>query len=206
MKDLRQTLQRELKIQTLPNDDASDDSTIPSPAMVRKLYPQKGTGISNASAANMGFSTGSHFSSASSPSSAATLSLSSSTTAAVKPMTVSSVTQISDTRGMVVRRDLEQDINFQYLKHVVLKFMLSRESEVSMYSNLTVTCPKPSNARCIKITWVDQLFFFLYCLTSAMFPTSFKTTVGSTLQKMPSHEVNDCKNYHPPSTLFLFVL
>ncbi|PVD22002.1 hypothetical protein C0Q70_17805 [Pomacea canaliculata] len=129
VKDLRQTLQRELKIQTLPNDDASDDSTIPSPAMVRKLYPQKGTGISNASASNMGFSTGSQFSSASSPSSAATLSLSSSTTAAVKPMTVSSVTQISDTRGMVVRRDLEQDINFQYLKHVVLKFMLSRESE-----------------------------------------------------------------------------
>ena len=32
---------------------------------------------------------------------------------------------------MVVRRDLEQDVNFQYLKHVVLKFMLSRESEVS---------------------------------------------------------------------------
>ena len=27
-------------------------------------------------------------------------------------------------------RDLEKDVNFQYLKHVVMKFMLSRESEV----------------------------------------------------------------------------
>ena len=29
-------------------------------------------------------------------------------------------------------RHLEKDINFQYLKHVVMKFMLSRESEVCM--------------------------------------------------------------------------
>lgn len=31
------------------------------------------------------------------------------------------------------RKELEKDVNFKYLKHVVLKFMLSRESEVSLY-------------------------------------------------------------------------
>lgn len=31
------------------------------------------------------------------------------------------------------RKELENDLNFKYLKHVVLKFMLSRESEVSQY-------------------------------------------------------------------------
>uniref|UniRef100_A0A0B7ATM3 Golgin subfamily A member 1 n=1 Tax=Arion vulgaris TaxID=1028688 RepID=A0A0B7ATM3_9EUPU len=43
-----------------------------------------------------------------------------------------------------VKRDLNKDINFIYLKHVVLKFMLSRESEaiqlikaVSMLLNFT---------------------------------------------------------------------
>ena len=31
---------------------------------------------------------------------------------------------------------LEKDVNFQYLKHVIIKFMLSRESEVSYFYNI----------------------------------------------------------------------
>ncbi|XP_076436252.1 uncharacterized protein LOC143275847 isoform X2 [Babylonia areolata] len=126
VKDLRQTLQRELRVQALPNDEASDDNNIPSPSTSRKhLPPAPRQAVPSTSVSLQMVSTSS---SAVLPVSSSS-SVLSSTTAAVKPMTLTSMMQVSQERGMVVRRDLEQDINFQYLKHVVLKFMLSRESE-----------------------------------------------------------------------------
>ncbi|KAK7094844.1 hypothetical protein V1264_006339 [Littorina saxatilis] len=129
VKDLRQTLQRELKVQALPNDDASDDNNVPSPSTNRKFPPRQAVPPRSVSPQppqsthhNM-----SSFGSAVLPVSSSVTS--SSATAAVKPMTLTSVMQVSHERGVVVRRDLEQDVNFQYLKHVVLKFMLSREAE-----------------------------------------------------------------------------
>lgn len=123
MKDLRQTLQRELKVQVLPNDELSDDNTS-SPSMSRK-FPMRNAASSNGSQFSLSIS-----SSLTSTSQSSITTPSSFATAAVKPMT-NSVVPVSDQRGLVVRRDLEQDVNFQYLKHVVLKFMLSRESEVN---------------------------------------------------------------------------
>lgn len=124
MKDLRQTLQRELKVQVLPNDELSDDNTS-SPSMSRK-FPMRNAASSNGSQFSLSIS-----SSLTSTSQSSITTPSSFATAAVKPMTNSAIVPVSDQRGLVVRRDLEQDVNFQYLKHVVLKFMLSRESEVN---------------------------------------------------------------------------
>ncbi|KAK7502538.1 hypothetical protein BaRGS_00006113 [Batillaria attramentaria] len=120
VKDLRQTLQRELKVQALPNDDASDDAS--SPATSRKFPPRQPATIAVTQQSH-------NNNSLAPPSTSYAAASSSSTTAAVKPMTVGSTMAVSDQRGFTVRRDLEQDVNFQYLKHVVLKFMLSRESE-----------------------------------------------------------------------------
>ncbi|KAL8598143.1 hypothetical protein ACOMHN_043214 [Nucella lapillus] len=134
VKDLRQTLQRELRVQALPNDDASDDNNVPSPSTARRLLPPapRQTGPPASLSLQPACTSSSlvllSSSSAVLPVSSSS-SMSSSTTAAVKPMTLMPFMQVSQERGIVVRRDLEQDINFQYLKHVVLKFMLSREAE-----------------------------------------------------------------------------
>ena len=94
VKDLRQTLQRELKVQALPNDDASDDnSNVPSPSTGRRFPPRQAVPPRSVSPQ---LPSADH----SLPvSSSAVLSVSSSSTssatAAVKPMTMTQVMQVS---------------------------------------------------------------------------------------------------------------
>ena len=122
MSDLKKTLQRELKVQALPNDEMSESNN---------LVSQHSHSLSMDSLNNQTLSTDSR----SSP----------------VPMlqTSGSVTRNMHTNKYIEkqldraspepprrassRRQYEEDINFAYLKHVVLKFMLSRESEVSYF-------------------------------------------------------------------------
>ncbi|GFO15808.1 golgin subfamily a member 1 [Plakobranchus ocellatus] len=189
LKDLRVTLQRELKVQALPNDEPSEpsapsthDSTQPigigsagsrldgggaSPNMYNSssslqyqnhhmYHHQHHHPNMNQSNFVRGSSSPPSFPSTSSSSSsnatnpsAAVLAVQSS---AASPHYGSSSSQSSSSSAVVslhaqspsvpsgaqdsltahtssVKRDLDKDVNFLYLKHVVLKFMLSREAE-----------------------------------------------------------------------------
>ncbi|KAL5011326.1 hypothetical protein ScPMuIL_009877 [Solemya velum] len=107
--DLKKTLQRELRVQALPNDEMCDargqSSTPPmhrkSPAT--KLSPQTVR---------------------------KTCRTPSPTQFHIPPHTDNSFTkEIARKDDCDIQSALEKDINFKYLKHVILKFMLSRESE-----------------------------------------------------------------------------
>lgn len=113
--DLKKTLQRELRVQALPNDETCEargqSSTPPmnrkSPAT--RLSPQTVRKTSRTP---------------------------SPTIFASPPYTDNCIAkEVVRVKDCDIQRSLEKDINFKYLKHVILKFMLSRESEVS--SNYT---------------------------------------------------------------------
>ena len=121
MSDLKKTLQRELKVQALPNDEMTEPSN--------NLVSQHSHSVS--------------MDALNSKSLAANVNNS----AAPMLQTSGSVTRNMHTNKYIERqleraspepvrrsssrRIHEEDVNFTYLKHVVLKFMLSRESEVS---------------------------------------------------------------------------
>ncbi|XP_050389298.1 golgin subfamily A member 1 [Patella vulgata] len=117
LKDLRQTLQRELKVQSLPNDD-SDRSRGNSPLPVRKnnkpaqieVKPMPPVSASKSSCQQP-----SHM-----PPPSGIL------------MSQEDFDRVGAFTGYVKDKTPgfpEREVNLQYLKHVVLKFMLSRESE-----------------------------------------------------------------------------
>ena len=121
MSDLKKTLQRELKVQSLPNDEMTDSNNLVS----QHSHSMSMDSLNTQTIANE---------SRSSP----------------VPMlqTSASVTRNMHTNKYIAkqldraspeparrassRRKFEEDVNFTYLKHVVLKFLLSRESEVSL--------------------------------------------------------------------------
>ena len=123
--DLKKTLQRELNVQSLPNDDVTDD------AHLRK------NGVSPAQLSTNGY--GAYAGSSgdereprvtrASANAPAMLPVPSSTMLSALP---SNRAHPQPSRGRTDagdRLEYDRDINFDYLRHVVLKFMLSRESE-----------------------------------------------------------------------------
>ncbi|XP_055898837.1 golgin subfamily A member 1-like [Biomphalaria glabrata] len=132
IKDLRTTLQRELKVQTVPSEDGLDQTTnntvTSSPAIARKYdsYQQQHSQQNQA-----GVTSSSRTATNPAP---AVLSLQTSSSNMVTVTSSSSSVPGSPHDAMlahstIVKRELDKDVNFLYLKHVVLKFMLSRESE-----------------------------------------------------------------------------
>ncbi|XP_059139823.1 golgin subfamily A member 1-like [Physella acuta] len=149
LKDLRTTLQREFKVQSLPNDEGLDqtgnNTSSTSPSLSRRIdsYQQQQFYQQNSHQPNS-----TRNSSYNSPS-AAVLAVQSSSNTMTLTSSSSSVpcgaTDALTVHTTNVKRDLDKDVNFLYLKHVVLKFMLSRESEaiqlikaVSMLLNFTI--------------------------------------------------------------------
>ena len=114
--DLKKTLQKELKVQSLPNDVNSEppkepETTNSKPATIQADSPQTVNMVAPSFVSPSNFSN----------------------------------------RGQPVVLDEEDnpmmEINFQYLRHVVLKFMLSREHEVSTtYQKLVAPPPSLSPA------------------------------------------------------------
>ncbi len=125
---MKKTLQRELKVQTLPNDEGMDnkDTTDSNVTSRTKHFPLPPSSIPP------------HFAASS---------------RAAQIMSQSLPPHMSNSKQFVnsyQKYDLEQgrpspapcsqcgheldDANFQYLKHVVLKFMLSREHEVGNFN------------------------------------------------------------------------
>ena len=165
--DLKKTLQRELNVQTLPNDDVTDHLTGHDPTRPNQQYSsassKQQTLTSAAAAAALhvtnGYNSGTAGSSGDerSPSSfpvtsrahaalhkhslyanaASNISASdladfagtfkNNPSASSKGHKSSAVAATRSSRTGAL--DYERDINFNYLRHVVLKFMLSRESE-----------------------------------------------------------------------------
>ncbi|KAJ8311239.1 hypothetical protein KUTeg_011196 [Tegillarca granosa] len=115
--DLKKTLQRELKVQALPNDDpVVMDGSLQTPPLQRKnLTESPRTSPPKLSVENI----------VTDPYNSSHKQSDFHVKTGFKP-SANSVGEIYDGRGA---HPLEKDINFQYLKHVVLKFMLSRESE-----------------------------------------------------------------------------
>ncbi|XP_029640889.1 golgin subfamily A member 1 isoform X2 [Octopus sinensis] len=108
--DLRKTLQKELKVQALPNDNLPPDNRDSSntPPLKRKNNLEQSVNIS--SSLNK------------LPHEAYAKSLE------LNHMRTHSDLPVHATDSFRVKAD-EKDVNFLYLKHVVLKFMLSRENE-----------------------------------------------------------------------------
>lgn len=153
LKDLRVTLQRELKVQALPNDDTfesahSNGSFTPSmpPRMSshlqQKQRPQESQQFQQLKSlqhhdyqqisSTPGLSGNSTV--------AAVLSVQASSSS-VLTLTAASASVSSDAaltaRTNTVKKELDKDVNFLYLKHVILKFMLSRETEVILLSSFS---------------------------------------------------------------------
>ena len=118
LSDLKKTLQREFKVQSLPNDEAVEnnhtmdsvpETEVPPHLALYKSKPSKDSWSRMSRAASL-------------------TSLNSTRTLDKLP----SVPGNKNSRGLPSKGlDELDDVNFEYLKHVVLKFMLSRESEVS---------------------------------------------------------------------------
>lgn len=181
LKDLRVTLQRELKVQALPNDEIEPASSSasggrldgpagtgrssspnyhntsstsysshqqqnhnyhhPQPNVNQSNYWQGGPGslssTNNPAAAVLAVQSSSPYSGSTQPPSLVSLT-------AQSPSVPSGAQDSLTAHTANVKRDLDKDVNFIYLKHVVLKFMLSREAEalqlikaVSMLLNFT---------------------------------------------------------------------
>lgn len=114
--DLKKTLQRELKVQALPNDDpVVMDGSLQTPPLQRKNLTESPRTSPKLSVENI----------VTDPYNSSHKQSDFHVKTGFKP-SANSVGEIYDGRGA---HPLEKDINFQYLKHVVLKFMLSRESE-----------------------------------------------------------------------------
>ncbi|BFZ05749.1 hypothetical protein BsWGS_08788 [Bradybaena similaris] len=164
LKDLRMTLQRELKIQSLPNDETFDltanNTSSTSPVMSRKYGsdsrlcpkhqdlqqypPHQYSQQQTSSQISLQMSNSMLDSSSAASSSPAASSGMVPPPAVGSPSAPSGATDALTAHTASVKRDLNKDVNFLYLKHVVLKFMLSRESEaiqlikaVSMLLNFT---------------------------------------------------------------------
>lgn len=110
--DLRKTLQKELKVQALPNDDLHNENreTSQTPPLKRK----------NSLGQSMNLST----SLTKLPHEIYAKNLQ------IRPARSNCDLPVNVSDSFHVKAD-EKDVNFQYLKHVVLKFMLSRENEVN---------------------------------------------------------------------------
>ncbi|KAK3594585.1 hypothetical protein CHS0354_000377 [Potamilus streckersoni] len=126
LSDLKKTLQRELKVQALPNDDALDLRGVNlTPPNKRKNSPSRLFSLPEVShdPKVSGHS--------SNTDSSAMYQNGSKTNSSVSTSSNRKLTQISSLsrEQHFETAHLEKDINFQYLKHVVLKFMLSRETE-----------------------------------------------------------------------------
>lgn len=108
--DLRKTLQKELKVQALPNDDLHNENreTSQTPPLKRK----------NSLGQSMNLST----SLTKLPHEIYAKNLQ------IRPARSNCDLPVNVSDSFHVKAD-EKDVNFQYLKHVVLKFMLSRENE-----------------------------------------------------------------------------
>ena len=121
LSDLKKTLQRELKVQTLPNDDTRsgvEKATSP-PTLAPNLFPGH---VELASMTN-GNSKNSITSSTRQLERSFTVRPSLNNNRSRSPLSL----QANDQEGGL---SLWQDTNFEYLKHVVLKFVLSGEHEV----------------------------------------------------------------------------
>ena len=161
LSDLKKTLQREFKVQALPNDDPNH--LLPPAGVVPGVaHPVSPTGkLSKSSSTPQGLNTlpdnyihkpvfrnsmgvTSSSSSSGTPSSAAAAAaqlaqrqmdvLQLVKNGGDNPMIPTAGSTVRDLRSGGVNHGLEynRDINFEYLRHVVLKFMLSRETEVSV--------------------------------------------------------------------------
>ena len=134
LRDLQKTLHRELKVQPLPSDEpVIIDGAAQTPPMQRKVNDSRnspfrdGNDYRELSPMSMGHVTKRELSPAM-------------IGHEMRQLELNSVSNHSkDSHGAKVlndpRKELENDVNFKYLKHVVLKFMLSREAEVSTYLN-----------------------------------------------------------------------
>lgn len=108
--DLRKTLQKELKVQALPNDDVQNENreTSQTPPLKRKSSVGQSMNLSSS------FAKLPHESYAKN--------------LEIRPTRSNYDLPVNVSDPFHVKAD-EKDVNFQYLKHVVLKFMLSRENE-----------------------------------------------------------------------------
>lgn len=147
LKDLRVTLQRELKVQALPNDESSDMTTSSSASNSRSRSHKFDTNLQPdlqqyhqqkqyLRQQNYHQPSIVHTDSTNSALPAVLSVQGSSLSNMVTLTAMSSSVPTSATDALMVhtsnvKRELDKDINFLYLKHVILKFMLSRESEVS---------------------------------------------------------------------------
>ncbi|XP_052674335.1 golgin subfamily A member 1-like isoform X2 [Crassostrea angulata] len=152
LSDLKKTLQRELKVQALPNDQPMnirsesplrDQTGATNQAPHQSLQQIHSDGFHNGGTRSRAppspnFTSAGNFLPAESnlsPSSPAVLhDISSVQHSAQFQERVQSLQDSIEGRGYIPNsaadmNSLEKDINFQYLKHVVMKFMLSRESE-----------------------------------------------------------------------------
>jgi golgin subfamily A protein 1 len=161
--DLKKTLQRELKVQALPNDQPMN---IRSQSPLRdqvggtnqaSQYPQQQLdGVHNGGARGRtppspNYTTLVHLGDTNlSPSSPAVLHDFSSVQHSQQYQDgIKSLQDSIEGRGNILNsaanmNSLEKDINFQYLRHVVMKFMLSREAEVRRRNSSSLSYQKDS--------------------------------------------------------------
>ena len=145
--DLKKTLQRELKVQTLPNDDqplSDSESVRPLGRTLAESRSHSAVSLNHAS------SNSSAPHSVSSSRTTPSLLYTNSAKISIDATLMGSAGQSlmvhnaasNNTGGHKKRKppfnakgeyDHTQDLNLEYLKHVVLKFMLSREAEVRLH-------------------------------------------------------------------------
>ena len=121
MSDLKKTLQRELKVQSLPNDEMTDSNN---------LVSQHSHSISMDSLNTQTITNESRGSTVPMLQTSASVTRNMHTNKYIEKQLDRASPEPA--RRASSRKKFEEDVNFTYLKHVVLKFMLSRESEVSL--------------------------------------------------------------------------
>ena len=122
LKDLRITLQRELKVQALPNDESSElRESSSSPVVSRKSDQNRKLDQYKHNAHEPW----------NNPHLIHKNQIGDQSYAQASAAAIESQDDAKLKRGMQgIRQELDKDVNFQYLKHVILKFCCSRESEV----------------------------------------------------------------------------
>ena len=131
MSDLKKTLQRELKVQSLPNDEMTDSNN---------LVSQHSRSISMDSLNTQTITNESRGSPVPMLQTSASVTRNMHTNKYIEKQLDRASPEPA--RRASSRKKFEEDVNFTYLKHVVLKFMLSRESEVSLKAWCFVGCAK----------------------------------------------------------------
>ncbi|XP_041368332.1 golgin subfamily A member 1-like isoform X2 [Gigantopelta aegis] len=121
LKDLRITLQRELKVQSLPNDESSElRESSNSPVTSRKSDSNRRSDQYKHNASEPW----------NNPHLTHKNQMGDQSYAQVSAAALESQDDAKLKRGMAgIRQELDKDVNFQYLKHVILKFCCSREAE-----------------------------------------------------------------------------